>query len=67
MALDELRDNDDSFDIDGFQYVVEKTFLEQAKPIKVDFQFNNLQVTSSIDLGPGCGGSCSGETNGSCG
>ncbi len=68
MALDELRDNDNSYDIDGFQYVVEKEFMEKAKPIKVDFLPTGFQVTSSIELGPGCGGSCSGDsTDGSCG
>ena len=37
MALDEPKDSDDVFDIDGFTYIVDKTFMEQAKPVKIDF------------------------------
>ncbi len=58
MALDELKESDLSYDIGGFQYVVEKEFMEQAKPIVVDFTAMGFKITSSIDLGPGCSGSC---------
>ena len=34
MALDEPKATDDVFDIDGFQYLVDKDFMEKAKPIK---------------------------------
>ena len=37
MALDEPKDNDDVFDIGEFKYIVEKELMEQAKPIKIDF------------------------------
>ena len=37
MTLDELKDTDDVFDIDGFQFVVDKEFLREAEPITVDF------------------------------
>ena len=67
MALDELRDDDLSFDIDKFQYVVNKDFMEKAKPIKVDFLPTGFKVTSSINFGPSSAcGSC-GSKSDSCG
>lgn len=63
MALDESKDNDEKFEIDGYTYVVEKDFLAQAQPIKVDFLEIGFKVTSSIKLESACG-SCS--TSGSC-
>ena len=63
MALDELKNNDQTFEIGGFQYVVDKDFLEKANPIKVDFSPVGFSITSSIDLTSACK-SCS--TTGSC-
>ncbi|MBW2643997.1 MAG: IscA/HesB family protein, partial [Deltaproteobacteria bacterium] len=37
MALDEPKDADHVFDIDGFKYIVDKEFMEKAKTIKIDF------------------------------
>ncbi len=56
MALDEARDTDNIYDIDGFQYIVDKNFMEKAKPIKIDFKKVGFQITSCIDLGCGCSG-----------
>jgi Fe-S cluster assembly iron-binding protein IscA len=61
LALDEKRDNDESFEIGGFVYLVEKALMEQASPIKVDFTGMGFTLTSSLKLGggcSGCGGSC---------
>ena len=65
MALDEPRESDEVFDIDGFQYVVDKDFLEKAKPIKVDFLEIGFKLTSSLVFEQGGCTSCS--TSGSCG
>jgi len=44
---------------------VDKKFLEEAKPITVDFTPMGFRVESAMQLGgAGCGGSCS---TGSCG
>ncbi len=70
MTLDELKDNDLTFDFGGFQYIVDKDFLEQAKPINVDFTPMGFKVTSSIELGAGCGGDCGTDSDnggGGCG
>jgi hypothetical protein len=65
MALDEPRDTDDTYDIEGFQYIVDKEFLAKAQPIKVDFLINGFKLDCGLDLGAmsGCG-SCS--TAGAC-
>ncbi|MBC8198546.1 MAG: hypothetical protein ISS67_00225 [Desulfobacterales bacterium] len=63
MALDELKDTDNLYEVDGFKYIVDKEFMEKSKPIKVDFNHFGFKLTSGIDLGAGCS-SCS--TTGSC-
>lgn len=65
MALDEPTDHDERYEIDGFTYLVEKSLMEKAKPIKVDFLINGFKLDCSLDFGPptACG-SCS--TTGSC-
>jgi iron-sulfur cluster assembly protein len=65
LALDESKDTDQVFDIDGITYVVDKGLDEQAQDIKVDYvnQWgrSGFMVTSSVALGGGssCGTSCS--------
>ncbi len=64
MALDESKDTDEIFEVDGYEYIADKEFLKQATPVKIDFLQTGFKIDSSIDLGPGCGGGCS---EGSCG
>ena len=56
MALDELKDTDDVFDIDGFQFVVDKEFLREAEPITVDFAHLGFQIDCAIEFEEGCSG-----------
>jgi Fe-S cluster assembly iron-binding protein IscA len=63
MALDESKDTDKVFEIDGFKYIVDKDFLEKVKPIKVDFLVSGFKVDCGIDFTSGCS-SCG--TTGSC-
>ncbi|PIE61596.1 MAG: hypothetical protein CSA29_02510 [Desulfobacterales bacterium] len=65
MALDEFKDTDDSFEVKGLQFVVDKDFMAKAEKIKIDFTGMGFHLDSNIDLGQGGGcGSCS---SGSCG
>ena len=64
MALDEQKETDDVYDLDGYKYVVDKEFLKKASPIKVDFKDVGFSVTSNIQLSSGCS-SC--DTSGTCG
>ena len=63
MALDEPKDTDDVYKVDGFEYIINKDFMEKAKPIKIDFLEVGFKIDSSIELQSECG-SCS--TTGSC-
>lgn len=58
MALDEPRDTDDVYKIDGFEYIIDKGLLERAKPVKIDFQGMGFKLDCGIDFGPasGCAG-----------
>ena len=62
MALDEPKDNDSVFDVEGFQYLVDNDLLEKAKSIKVDFLQVGFKIDSNLTFGSesGCEGcSCS--------
>ena len=63
MALDEPKENDNVYEVEGFEYVVDKLFLEKATPIKIDFIDYGFRITSSYNFASGCS-SCS--TTGSC-
>ena len=65
MALDEPRDTDQVFNVNGFQFVIEKEFYEKAKPVNVDFMGYGFRITSSINFAPADGGGCGG-CHGSC-
>jgi iron-sulfur cluster assembly protein len=64
MALDEPQENDQVFDDKGVTFLVNKSLLEEVKPINVDFittpQGSGFKVTSSLTkaANEGCG-SCS--------
>ena len=67
MALDEAKDTDEVYEIDGFKYVVDKEFIKEAAPINVDFMEYGFKVTSSLkfDQSASACGSCG--SSGSCG
>lgn len=68
MVLDEPKDNDETFTIDGLTYLIDKDLHGQSGDIKVDFVDNGWQQGFSIQSakpivdpsGGGCGStSCS--------
>jgi Fe-S cluster assembly iron-binding protein IscA len=64
LALDELKESDDHFEIDDFTFVIDKALMEEAKPVRIDFMGMGFKVESSLKLG---GGGCSGcSSGGSC-
>ncbi|MCA1795174.1 MAG: hypothetical protein LC660_15130 [Desulfobacteraceae bacterium] len=65
MALDEPKNTDDSFDIKGHKFVVDKDFMEKAERIKIDFTGMGFALDSNMDLGASGCGSCG--SDGSCG
>jgi hypothetical protein len=64
MALDEPRETDQVFNVNGFQFIVDKDFYEKAKPVKVDFMGYGFRISSNLQMG-GAGG-CGGCGGGSC-
>ena len=61
MALDEPKDDDKVFDVNGFQFIMQKDFYEKAQPVKVDFLGYGFKIDSNIEFSAGdsaCG-SCS--------
>jgi iron-sulfur cluster assembly protein len=63
MALDEPKETDNVYDVNGFQFIMDKDFDEKARPVTVDFLGYGFKISSGIDFGPaascsGCG-SCS--------
>ncbi len=65
MALDEPKETDHVYDIGDYKFIVDKVFMEKAKPVKVDFTRFGFAISSSIELGQGCG-SCGDQQQGSC-
>ena len=58
MALDEPKDTDHVYDVDNFKYLVDKDFMEKAKPVVVDFISMGFKITSGLKMeaSAGCGG-----------
>ena len=63
MALDEPKDTDNVYDVNGCQFIVDKDFYEKAKPVTVDFLGYGFKISSGIEFGPtsGCS-SCSSDS-----
>jgi Fe-S cluster assembly iron-binding protein IscA len=63
MALDEPRENDESFENSGISYVIEKDLLDRVQPVKVDYVSSaygsGFKIDSGLVSGSGCGSSCS--------
>jgi len=69
MALDEPKDTDNVYNVNGFQFIVDKEFYEKAQPVTVDFLGYGFKISSSIEFGPAdsaCG-SCGSSSSGGCG
>jgi iron-sulfur cluster assembly protein len=67
MALDEPNDTDQKFDVDGYQYVVNKDFLERVQPIKVDFHMYGFKLDCNLQFGGGSECACGTEKKSKCG
>jgi len=63
MALDEKKEDDALFTHGGVEYLMEKSLLEKASPVTVDYAGMGFNLSSSLELSSGCG-SCG--STGSC-
>jgi len=64
MALDEPKENDETYNVKGLKFLVDKEFMVQAKLIKIDFTVMRFLLDSKLDMGDSACGSCG--TKGSC-
>lgn len=56
MALDEPKDADEKFEIDGFTYLVDKQLFAEVQPVTIDFKSVGFHITGHL---PGRSGQCS--------
>jgi iron-sulfur cluster assembly protein len=54
MVLDEPKDTDTVFDIDGFTFIVDEALLIKAAPIKVNFAHFGFQLDCALEFDEGC-------------
>jgi len=55
LDVDEIKDTDAVFNIDGFQFTIDKDFLREAEPIMIDYNTRSgFQFASSLEFEDGC-------------
>jgi len=63
LALDESNEKDEIISDRDITYVIEKTLLDEVKPIAIDFintpRGSGFKLSSSLDANRTCGSSCS--------
>ncbi|SKA83427.1 hypothetical protein SAMN02745704_01642 [Paucidesulfovibrio gracilis DSM 16080] len=66
MALDEPNDNDEKFESQGYDVLIEKELFTQTGDVRIDMTYYGFTVDSQHPVGGGgcSGGSCS---TGGCG
>jgi Fe-S cluster assembly iron-binding protein IscA len=59
MALDEPKEKDQSFELEGLTYLVDSALLHQARPIKIDYveddHCSGFAITSTLSQPNSCG------------
>ena len=59
LALDEQKDTDDILEVQGYTFLVDKSLMQTAAPIKIDGSPCGFKVTSSLNTEDGGCSSCS--------
>ena len=58
LALDEQKDNDSSFDVKGFQFLVDRNLMDTVAPIQVDMTEAGFVINSRLKVDPSGCSSC---------
>ena len=66
MALDELRDGDESVEIGGFTFVIRPELAEEVGKVTVDMTQYGFSIDSENQIA-GSGGGCGCSSGGGCG
>ena len=64
MVLDEPKNTDSVFDINGFQFIIDIDLFKEARPIKVDFAHFGFQLDCALQFDDGCTACSSSSTCG---
>jgi len=57
LDVDEIKDTDAVFNIDGFQFIVDEDFFIEAQPIRIDYNARSgFQFDCSLEFEEGCSG-----------
>ena len=57
LGLDDPTEQDEVFDVNGFQFVANKELLAEAQPVTVDFKNVGFEIKSSFQpMAIGCSG-----------
>lgn len=51
LALDESKESDNVIEVNGFLFVVDKSFYNRFKPIKVEFSHFGFAITAAVNYG----------------
>jgi len=54
LDVDEIKDTDTVFDIDGLQFIVDENFLTEAQPIKIDYTRSGFQFDCELEFEDEC-------------
>ncbi|MBI9111857.1 IscA/HesB family protein [Maridesulfovibrio ferrireducens] len=67
LGLDAAKEGDETITLEGYDFVLDKDLLDQAKPMEINLTPMGIEVSSSLVFeAPSEGGSCCGSC-GSCG
>jgi Fe-S cluster assembly iron-binding protein IscA len=66
MALDEIKSSDAVQDAGEFQFIMDRSLLDQAQPVQIDYANLGFKISSNLELGGACqscgsAGSCCGS------
>lgn len=62
LDVDEIKDTDSGFEIDGFQFIVDEDLLREAVPIKVDYNTRSgFQFDCELEFEDECSVCMSGD------
>ncbi|WP_320169292.1 iron-sulfur cluster biosynthesis family protein [Maridesulfovibrio sp.] len=62
LGIDSAKDGDETIALEGYDFVIDKELLEQAKPLEIDLTPMGIEISSSMvfEQTPGSCGSCCG-------
>ncbi len=63
LGIDSAKEDDETINLEGYDFVVDKELLEQAKPMQVDLTPMGIEISSSLvfeQAEGGCGSCCGG-------